>query len=62
MYQGITPGDNPTQAADIVGPFSEAGVTCWLEPIAPYVYGRDFDEPWDFERLHERVLQGPPEL
>jgi len=62
VYAGETPGDNPTQAAEIVGAFGEAGVTWWLEPIAPYRFGEGFSEPWDTERLRERVLQGPPRI
>ena len=28
--------------------------------IGAKVHEQDFDEPWDLERLRERVLQGPP--
>ena len=57
---GTTPGDDPDRARQIVERYREVGVTWWLESIAPYRYGRGFDEPWDLERLRERVLQGPP--
>jgi hypothetical protein len=60
VYSGETPGDNPTRAAEIVGTFADAGVTWWLEPIAPYRYDAGFAEPWNTEKLRERVLQGPP--
>lgn len=62
VYAGVTPGDDPTSAAKIVAPFAEIGVTWWLESIAPYRYDEGFDEPWDTERLRERVLQGPPKV
>jgi hypothetical protein len=60
VYQGVTPGDDPGAAAEIVAPYAEAGVTWWLEPIAPYRYGEGMAEPWDVERLRARVLAGPP--
>ena len=62
VYSGATPGDNPTRAAEIVGSFAEAGATWWLEPIAPYRYDEGFAEPWNTEKLRERVLQGPPKI
>lgn len=62
VYSGATPGDDPTRAAEIVRTFAAVGVTWWLEPIAPYRFGEGFDEPWDVDRLRERVLQGPPRI
>jgi len=62
VYTGITPGDDEARARKVVTRYREAGVTWWLEAIAPYRYGRDFDEPWDLEVLRERVLQGPPRV
>ena len=60
VYTGITPGDDQERTREIVERYRDAGVTWWLEAIAPYRYGQGFDEPWDLERLRERVLQGPP--
>ncbi len=34
-----------------------AGVTWWLEAIAPYRLGKDFDEPWELAPLQERELR-----
>ncbi len=62
VYSGVTPGDDPTRAAEIVGSFADAGATWWLEPIAPYRYDEGFAEPWNTEKLRERVLQGPPRI
>lgn len=62
VYSGVTPGSNPTRAAEIVGSFADAGATWWLEPIAPYRYDEGFAEPWNTEKLRERVLQGPPRI
>jgi alkanesulfonate monooxygenase SsuD/methylene tetrahydromethanopterin reductase-like flavin-dependent oxidoreductase (luciferase family) len=60
VYTGITPGADDDKATEIVTRYGEAGVTWWLEAIAPYRFGKGFDEPWDLEALRERVLQGPP--
>jgi hypothetical protein len=60
VYASDSPGDRPDEAADIVGRFRDAGVTWWLESIAPYRFKGEVDDPWDFELLRERVLQGPP--
>lgn len=59
-YSGVTPGDDPTRAAEIVGSFADAGATWWLEAIAPYRYAGSFAEPWDSQRLRQRVREGPP--
>ncbi len=61
VYPGISSGNRPDQAAEQVSPYRDAGVTWWLESIAPYRFDREIENPWDFERLRERVLQGPPE-
>lgn len=60
VYMGITPSDDPVRAGEIVARYAKAGVTWWLESIAPYRFDEGFDEPWDLEALRERVLQGPP--
>lgn len=57
---GVTPGDDPVRAAEIVGGFGDAGATWWLEAIAPFRYGEGFEEPWDTARLRARVVEGPP--
>lgn len=62
VFQGVTPGDDKAKAAAIVAPYAEAGLTWWLEAIAPYRFGQGFDGKWPVEALRQRVLQGPPEL
>jgi alkanesulfonate monooxygenase SsuD/methylene tetrahydromethanopterin reductase-like flavin-dependent oxidoreductase (luciferase family) len=57
---GVTPGEDPDQAAAITARFAENGATWWLESIAPYRYGKGFEEPWPFEELRARILEGPP--
>ncbi len=57
---GVTPGDAPAIAAEIVAAYAEAGATWWLEGIAPYRLGLDFDADWPLDAFHERIRQGPP--
>jgi luciferase-like monooxygenase len=54
VYEGRTPGDDPTQAAEIVRPYAEAGATWWMEAMweAP-------NSPADVRR---RIQQGPPRI
>jgi len=60
VYASDSPSDRPDEAAELVARFRDVGVTWWLESIAPYRFKPEPDDPWDFERLRERVLQGPP--
>jgi alkanesulfonate monooxygenase SsuD/methylene tetrahydromethanopterin reductase-like flavin-dependent oxidoreductase (luciferase family) len=52
--QGTTPGDDPATGAAKLAPFTEAGLTWWLESL--YLL-RD-----DFEALRGRIEQGPPHV
>lgn len=63
VHSAATPGDNPTQAAKMVEPYVEAGVTWWIEPVDPWRFGWSFEVPWAPEAtvlMRERVRQGPP--
>ncbi len=52
IWEGETPGEDPERAAGIVAPFTEAGITWWMEsPWTP---------PNDPDTLRERIRQGPP--
>jgi alkanesulfonate monooxygenase SsuD/methylene tetrahydromethanopterin reductase-like flavin-dependent oxidoreductase (luciferase family) len=62
VRMGVTPGDDPARAAQIVQPYAEAGATWWLEMLACYRYDRPRDEPWMLEAMRERVRQGPPRM
>jgi alkanesulfonate monooxygenase SsuD/methylene tetrahydromethanopterin reductase-like flavin-dependent oxidoreductase (luciferase family) len=57
---GVTPGDDPAEAAIRVGAAADAGMTWWLELLMPEVYGFAPSQPDAFEALRARVLQGPP--
>ena len=50
-----TPGDDLEQAANIVRPYAEAGVTWWMEAVwnTPREQG-------GFEGMRRRIRQGPP--
>jgi alkanesulfonate monooxygenase SsuD/methylene tetrahydromethanopterin reductase-like flavin-dependent oxidoreductase (luciferase family) len=52
VWEGTTPGDDPEEAASVVRPYAEAGITWWIESMwaAP-------NEPDD---LRARIRQGPP--
>lgn len=53
---GATPGGAPSQAADIIGPYAEAGVTWWHELISTLRFGT---EPSPFDAMRRRIRQGP---
>ncbi|MBN1966609.1 MAG: TIGR03619 family F420-dependent LLM class oxidoreductase [Anaerolineae bacterium] len=57
---GMTPGDDPQEAAARIGPAAEAGATWWLELLMPEVYGFSPHDPAALDALRERVRQGPP--
>jgi alkanesulfonate monooxygenase SsuD/methylene tetrahydromethanopterin reductase-like flavin-dependent oxidoreductase (luciferase family) len=63
LHTGRTPSDNPTQAAAIVQPLIEVGVTWWIEDIEPWRYGLGWTDqltPDVFRAMDERIRQGPP--
>jgi len=55
VVEGVTPGDDPSQAAAIVGPWIEAGATWWIEALWPQP-----GQPQALQTVRQRVLQGPP--
>lgn len=63
IQSGRTPGEDPAQAAEIVAPFAEMGLTWWVEHVDPWRFGLDWG---DFvteaaaEKMQERIRQGPP--
>jgi alkanesulfonate monooxygenase SsuD/methylene tetrahydromethanopterin reductase-like flavin-dependent oxidoreductase (luciferase family) len=60
IAMGITPGDKPDRAAEMVRRRSLLGATWWLELIAPFRFGIGLDGRWPVDALRERVLGGPP--
>ena len=57
---GVTPGDAPAVAQELVAAYANAGATWWFEGIAPYRLGLDFDTEWPLDAFRERIRQGPP--
>ena len=62
LHRGVTPGDDPARAAELVAPYAEAGATWWAEAIHPQRSGVGWDGVWPLDVLRERVRQGPPRL
>lgn len=57
VVEGVTPGNEPSQAAAIVKPYKEAGATWWIEA--------QWDQPRDkvgLQHVRQRIQQGPPPL
>ncbi len=53
IMEGQTPGDDPQEAAKIIAPYAQAGVTWWIEAM------------WSIQETEQvltRVQQGPPRL
>jgi probable F420-dependent oxidoreductase len=59
---GVTPGDNPVEAAAAVRPAEEAGATWWLEVLMPEVYGFAVTDEQALEPIRRRIQQGPPQI
>ncbi len=57
VMEGETPGDDSEQAASILHPLAEAGLTWWLEAVwhTPETLG-------GLEGMRARILQGPPRI
>jgi alkanesulfonate monooxygenase SsuD/methylene tetrahydromethanopterin reductase-like flavin-dependent oxidoreductase (luciferase family) len=65
VHGGSTPGDDPAQAAAIVRPYVDAGITWWIENVDPWRYGWKWEDPLTptaTALMTERIRQGPPKL
>ena len=60
IKMGMTPGDNPAEAAARINPAIKVGATWWLELLMPEVYGLYPTDPQAYTVLRSRVMQGPP--
>jgi alkanesulfonate monooxygenase SsuD/methylene tetrahydromethanopterin reductase-like flavin-dependent oxidoreductase (luciferase family) len=56
VIEGDAPGEDPARAAEIIGPYVEAGATWWLEALWKTFYRY----PGEIEILRKRIRQGPP--
>lgn len=57
VMEGQTPGDDAEQAAAILRPWADAGVTWWIEAL-----WETLDRPDGPETVRTRIGQGPPRL
>ena len=60
IKMGMSPGDDPAEAAARINAAAEAGATWWLELLMPEVYGLYPSDPQAYSVLRTRVMQGPP--
>ncbi|MCC7450336.1 MAG: TIGR03619 family F420-dependent LLM class oxidoreductase [Anaerolineae bacterium] len=59
---GVTPGDDPVEAAYRVSAAAAAGMTWWLELLMPELYGFGAAQVEASDVLRNRVRQGPPRM
>jgi alkanesulfonate monooxygenase SsuD/methylene tetrahydromethanopterin reductase-like flavin-dependent oxidoreductase (luciferase family) len=54
--------DRPDRTADraIVESYLEAGATWWLEDVSPWPFGWNWQGPWPFAAMRDRIRGGPP--
>jgi alkanesulfonate monooxygenase SsuD/methylene tetrahydromethanopterin reductase-like flavin-dependent oxidoreductase (luciferase family) len=52
VIEGVSPGDDPAWATEILQPLADAGATWWIESR--------WEAPNDYDTLLARVRQGPP--
>jgi alkanesulfonate monooxygenase SsuD/methylene tetrahydromethanopterin reductase-like flavin-dependent oxidoreductase (luciferase family) len=55
IVEGQTPGDNPQRARAIIEPFTQAGVTWWIEGVWQL-----FEDVKGVEGMKKRIQQGAP--
>ena len=60
VKMGMSPGDDPQEAAARIDAAAEGGATWWLELLMPEVYNLNPADPKAYEVLRNRVMQGPP--
>jgi alkanesulfonate monooxygenase SsuD/methylene tetrahydromethanopterin reductase-like flavin-dependent oxidoreductase (luciferase family) len=60
IKMGMSPGDDPAEAAARINSATKAGATWWLELLMPEVYGLYPTDPQAYTVLRTRVMQGPP--
>jgi alkanesulfonate monooxygenase SsuD/methylene tetrahydromethanopterin reductase-like flavin-dependent oxidoreductase (luciferase family) len=60
IKMGMSPGDDPAEAADRINSAAKVGATWWLELLMPEAYDFNPTDPQSFTVLRTRVMQGPP--
>ena len=54
------PSANDHDIAEQVASFTNVGVNWWVEELIPPYFGTDWEEQWDFEAMHQYIINGPP--
>ncbi len=65
IQSGSTTGKSPQQAATVLRPFIEMGLTWWIEHVDPWRFGLDWGDlmtPEAAAQMRERIVQGPPRV
>ncbi|MCP3804349.1 LLM class flavin-dependent oxidoreductase [Allokutzneria sp. A3M-2-11 16] len=52
-------GSTPDGKTAVMDDYAEAGVTWWMETLAPWSYGWADEGPWPIEAMNERIRMGP---
>jgi len=60
IKMGMSPGDDPAEAAARINSAAEGGATWWLELLMPEAFGFNPTDPKAYSVLRTRVMQGPP--
>jgi alkanesulfonate monooxygenase SsuD/methylene tetrahydromethanopterin reductase-like flavin-dependent oxidoreductase (luciferase family) len=59
---GHTSGTNAAADRAIVEPYVAAGATWWLEDVSPWPFGWNWQGPWPFDAMRDRIRNGPTRL
>ena len=65
VHGGRIPDQHWHRAAPLIEPYSEVGVTWWIEDVSPWRFGASWEEPWrseDTRHMVELIKRGPPRL
>lgn len=61
VHIGKTIGSSHVDAAT-VQEYADVGVTWWLENVSPWAFDWVEGAPWPMDKMHQRILDGPPVL
>jgi alkanesulfonate monooxygenase SsuD/methylene tetrahydromethanopterin reductase-like flavin-dependent oxidoreductase (luciferase family) len=58
---GVTPLGRPQESAAITEKYARVGATWWLESLAPQRNAENPADLWPFEKLRQKLHEGPPQ-
>ena len=61
IVSGTTPLGRPEESAAITAKYARAGATWWLESLAPQRGRENGEDLWPFEKLRQKLREGPPQ-